>query len=171
MEYGFEKEMKYRQEYSMYRTLKELAEAIEQEMMIREQLEGLEEMIQEYKGEDWKEYKQYCDYGYKRNMVHKGERVEILIICWKIGQYAAIHDHPKNGCILKILKGKLTEKKYKMTEDKELICYKEQTLKRDEYSYQEGEEGLHEMKNEGEECVISLHIYSPVNYTPKFYKK
>ena len=40
------------------------------------------------------------------------ELFEIIIISWNYNQKSPIHNHPENGCLMKILKGSLTEEKY-----------------------------------------------------------
>ena len=49
---------------------------------------------------------------YTKNLVFRNDNFEIFVVCWSGKQGSYIHDHSENGCILKILKGRLTEYKY-----------------------------------------------------------
>ena len=46
------------------------------------------------------------------NLIFRNEKYEIYLICWNKKQISKIHDHPENGCILKVLKGELIEYRY-----------------------------------------------------------
>ena len=49
-------------------------------------------------------YKNFGDKTYQRNLVLKNTEVSIMILCWKPGQKSPIHNHPNQGCIMKIIK-------------------------------------------------------------------
>lgn len=42
------------------------------------------------------------------------DRFNLMILCWNEAQSSAIHDHQDSHCIMKVLKGTLTEIKYKL---------------------------------------------------------
>ena len=46
---------------------------------------------------------------YARNLVHKSDEFEIMIMCWNSGQRSSIHDHAGSLGGLKVLQGELTE--------------------------------------------------------------
>lgn len=134
-------------------------------------LKNLSYLLLDYSGDDWKNYSKFCEYGYKRNRVYIDSHIEVLVICWNVYQKSGIHDHPKNGCILKVVKGKLKEDVYKRNSNYELEFVKTNVLTSNTVSYQEGKEGLHNVRNNDEECAVSIHVYSPPNYKQNFFNK
>lgn len=134
-------------------------------------LETLIPLVKEYSGEDWKKYVSFSDEKYKRNVVKSNDKIEMLIICWNKNQFSGIHDHPINGCILKILEGKIEEHEYvHQLKDKkeELELSNINICEKDSIGYQEGSSGLHKIVN-GDNMSVSLHIYAPPNYKLTIY--
>ena len=126
-------------------------------------LDTLLRYAQEYNGNDWKEYISFSDIGYQRRRIIAGNQVEILILSWKKGQCSKIHDHPENGCILKVLSGKIKEKRY----SKRMELEKEHVYQTDQISYIDNLKHYHSI--EPLEDTVSLHIYSPPFYKPTYY--
>jgi cysteine dioxygenase len=123
--------------------------------------------VKEYSGDDWKKYVSFSEDKYKKNLVKRNDKLEIFIICWNNNQISGIHDHPSNGCILKVLQGELEEHYYNnVNNNVELINVN--LCKENSIGYQEGKNGLHRIKN-NDNKTISLHIYSPPNYKLSFY--
>lgn len=145
------------------KTLEELFQYLENKLEETKLIDLIEE-ANEYCGDDWKEYIKFSDVGYQRKLVFRGKNVEILILSWKKGQRSKVHDHPKNGCILKVLKGILKEQRY----CKEKLDVMEKTMvKKGDISYIDNSKCYHDV--EGVEDSVSLHIYSPPNYCPKYF--
>jgi cysteine dioxygenase len=122
--------------------------------------------LKNYISNDWRDLVIYNDTVYNRILIHSEEKFEIILICWKKGQRSKIHDHPENGCILKVLSGELRETRYKfinsnLTEMSNGIIYT------GGISYIKGSTGLHDI--EALEDSVSLHIYSPPSYIAKIY--
>jgi len=82
------------------------------------------------------------------------------LICWAPNQESGIHDHPDGGCLVKVLSGTLEE----------ITPLEGKTIHPGQYSYQCGKTGLHNIVNHGPQDAVTLHIYAPTKYTPKFYK-
>ena len=118
-------------------------------------------LINNYKFYNWEKYVKKDEENYFRNTVFRNENFEILIITWLPGQKTPIHHHPKNGCLMKILEGKLKETAFKNNDIFNTI-YKE-----NDASYIHDDIGRHIISNESDTMAVSLHIYSP----PNFYKK
>src|ERR1043165_5207118 len=59
--------------------------------------------------------------GYKRNTIAKTEWFELLALCWRSGHCTPIHDHRGSSCAFRIVAGRGTEIRYKMT-DSGLVC-------------------------------------------------
>tara|TARA_B100000902_G_scaffold399814_1_gene472720 strand:- start:3872 stop:4321 length:450 start_codon:yes stop_codon:yes gene_type:complete len=130
-------------------------------------LYDLKNYVKQYSGDDWKKYVSFTDDTYKKNLVKKNDELEMIVICWNNNQVSGIHDHPSNGCILKVLQGELEEHNYCNINNK-LELLNVNLCKENSISYQEGKNGLHSIKN-NDNKTISLHIYSPPNYKLSFY--
>lgn len=111
----------------------------------------LDELIFDDPNEDYKKYKLYNNDNY-----------EIIIIKWFKNHETPVHQHPKNGCLLKVLYGKLTEHQY-IFDTKYIKKLGEAYLTKNDISYIDDDICCHKI-----ECIknaYSLHIYSP----PGFY--
>lgn len=121
----------------------------------------LEYLLEGFNDENWKEYISFSDKSYTKNLIFRNEKYEIYLICWNKKQMSMIHDHPENGCILKVLKGQLIEYRYDTKEIEliELFNHTEGSI-----AYIDNNIGYHKVGNDSNNKAISLHIYSP----PKF---
>ncbi len=147
-------------------SLNSLFDAISEQMEKHAKLDHLIAITESYCGSDWQDHTTFSSETYTRNLVKKNAHIAMLIVCWEAGQKSDIHDHPSRGCILKVLAGEITEQQY--SKDNALTLRGQLTLQAGETSYQEGSTGLHSIIN-GNTRGVSLHIYSPPDYTPVFY--
>ena len=127
-------------------------------------LKNLEKMVQEYNGSDWRNHVLFSKETYGRDIIYRNETMEMIIISWNNNQISGIHDHPKNGCLMKILQGELEEHIY--NDNLETIDIKNR--KKGSVGYIAGTSGLHNIVNKDNKTV-SLHIYSPPNYISNKY--
>lgn len=79
-------------------------------------VEELQELMRAYTSndEDWAPYA-FADHSrnYTRNLVDRGNgKSNLLILVWTPGKASPIHDHANAHCVMKILKGSLTETIY-----------------------------------------------------------
>ena len=151
----------------MISSLDKLFERITSEIQKGSKLINLKKILSSYRGRDWVKYAKLSKECYKRTLINRDLFVEIILIGWNINQKSPIHDHPKNGCLVKILKGTLNETIYSNTL-KELNSRK---LQINEISYQESNKILHKIENLTDTPVYSLHVYAPPNYKSKHYSK
>ena len=148
----------------MINNLYELFLNIDKELKKIIKLEKLKYLLQEYIGNDWEDYIEYNNKKYIKKIAFKNKLFEIVIISWNNDQSSSKHDHPSNGCLLKILKGNLLEERYE-----NIYKIKKKTiLNKNSISYIEGSKIIHKIINNTYKSV-SLHIYSPSNYIPKIY--
>jgi cysteine dioxygenase len=121
---------------------------------------------------EWKEYAlSDPSRNYTRNLVDKGNgKSNLLILVWNPGQGSPIHDHADAHCVMKILKGSLTETLYNMPVDVKgesgtrtpPRVVKETTYRRNEVTYISDDIGLHKISNPSMgEPAVSLHLYTP----------
>ena len=83
---------------------------------------------------------------------------------WSENQESPIHNHPDNGCIMKILDGELIEELY--NEGKVLL--KKSLIKKDEVTYINNLIGVHKIINKNLKTA-TLHVYSPPNFNMKIF--
>ncbi|MFI4861260.1 MAG: cysteine dioxygenase [Phycisphaerales bacterium JB063] len=112
--------------------------------------------------DDLKEYVVFDEHDYRRNLVVEGPMYEVLLLCWKSGQRSPIHDHAHSVCGVKVLRGTLTEVRYRETP-----CG--QVIPKDVRAMQFGgmcasvDHDIHEISNmeaPGQD-LVTMHIYSP----------
>ena len=104
----------------------------------------------------------FSDNRYARNLVHKTDRFEIMVMCWHAGQRSSIHDHAGSLGGLKILHGALTESLFEkapngMIKSLSSIDYCAGETRVEETSL------IHQISNlqAGSSQAISVHIYAP----------
>jgi cysteine dioxygenase len=102
---------------------------------------------------------------YNKNIIFQNNYFEIIIITWNTTQKARIHNHSKNGCWLKLIKGKLKETIY----DNQLNIKNINILEQGSISFMIDNIGLHSVENINNEISISLHIYSPINHITEYF--
>lgn len=91
--------------------------------------------------------------------------IEFIIIIWKPNAQSKIHDHPANGCLMRVLCGNIMEHTYNNM--LELVACN--NLPKNIITYIENNTTLHSISNISNEISITLHIYSPPNYISNIY--
>ncbi len=129
--------------------------------LFRTNMEQLSEEIKSFKIEKWTNHILLNRNKYSKKKIYSDSLFEIVIITWLPHQHTKIHQHPKNGCIMKILKGSLNEIQFQ----KEKII--ENRYNQGDTTYIHDKIGSHIISNIDSSPCISLHIYSP----PGFYDK
>ena len=121
-------------------------------------------IIKNYNFNNWNKYKSNFKLNnktdYYKHSIFSNDIFEIILIKWDKGVKTSLHLHPNNGCILKVLEGKIVEDKYF---DKEK--YKSSILEKNEMGFMHDILGAHQIH--ALEDSYSIHLYSP----PNFYKK
>lgn len=75
---------------------------------------------------DQPELKEYAlsepNKNYTRNLVATDdETYTLLLLCWNPDKQSPIHDHPCDGCRVRVCKGKVKETRYEMNEEKNTL--------------------------------------------------
>lgn len=96
---------------------------------------------------------------YCKSILYRDDKYEIILICWDANCETKIHNHPKNGCIMKILEGNLLEECF----DKTYNNIRTNNYEKNDVSYIHDDLYLHKIINSNQKS-ISLHIYSPPNF-------
>jgi cysteine dioxygenase len=82
-------------------------------------------------------------------------------LCWSPEKESAIHDHPADGCWMKVLQGEAQECRYRKVGDGTLVCYQDVTVQKDDVVFIEDAQGYHKIGNPGRQPAVTLHLYSP----------
>lgn len=128
----------------------------------------VKDTLKSYDGNDWLTYVNKCDSTYNRELIHSSPEYDLVIITWCKNQGCAIHNHPENGCTVKILQNSITEELY---ETETLKLQKSSTYTTDDIMYIDDTLGYHRMCNKCDKPCVSLHIYAPGKYKPTFFSK
>ena len=106
---------------------------------------------------NWRDYIIFNNYKYSKNIIYRNTIFEIIMISWLPGQYTKLHEHPKNGCLMKVLYGTLNEILFSTNK-----TYTETKINTNEITFIKNNK--HIISNISNKCSISIHIYSPPNY-------
>jgi cysteine dioxygenase len=82
-----------------------------------------------------------------------------MVLVWTPGKGSPIHDHGNAHCLMKILKGELTETRYDFPqgEEKPMEVKSETVHGTNKTAYMADELGLHRVSNQGSDFAVSLH--------------
>lgn len=105
---------------------------------------------------------------YTRNLIHKEERFEVMLLCWEQGQVSRVHDHADQNCWMTVLSGRLRGQNFAPTEFDGAArrCRLVETTSFDLAdcltAKVELEEPIHQILNLPEfgQRAVSLHVYS-----------
>lgn len=158
-------------------------------------LSSLTRLMQSYKSAEleWFQYA-YADPSmvFTRNLVDRGNgKSNLLILVWTPGRESVIHDHANSHCIMKVLKGRVTETRYEWpapsvsartspepsiprvlngdrdssrTNAGQMRITKATTYEQDQVTYMSDDLGLHKISNpDSETYAVTLHLYTPPN--------
>lgn len=122
-------------------------------------------IVESYNGNDWTPYSRpRLDMYSRYRLSYENSKFDMYILTWLPNQKADFHDHAKNGCIMKILKGELKET-ILHTDTKHTS---EKILSIQDCGYINDRLGYHSIENTGDKIAVSLHIYSPPNHVTTY---
>lgn len=117
---------------------------------------------------DWDSLAMYDPVVYKRRLLYNDDNIDVFLIGWDRKQASKIHDHPENGCVMRVLKNEVSEETYLIRDARmEKLSYK--NLKEGQAGHIKKDTILHRIFNETDARSLSLHVYSPPNYKTKYY--
>ena len=99
---------------------------------------------------------------YTHNLVQAGEWYSVMAICWKNGQRSPIHNHTGSTCVIRVLRGTMTETHFNFAPNGQVKAL-------DSQDHEPGSVSggfnafLHQVSNlqAGDADLVTLHIYSP----------
>ena len=126
---------------------------------------------------------------YTRNLIATdNETYTLLLMCWNPGKFSPIHDHPCDGCWMRVVQGSIREIRYeKKEETNSLSCTSDNTfvgknaiaifylvtwfcissspsniVKESEHTFIDDNQGYHKIGNPSEnQMAMTIHLYSP----------
>jgi cysteine dioxygenase len=112
--------------------------------------------------DDFAPFVRFSDQCYTRNLVRAGQHYNVLVLCWKNGQRSPIHDHKGSSCVLRVLRGTMTETLFEFTHHGLVKACSSHDSEPGSVAGQEDDD-LHQVSNlqDGDAELVTLHIYSP----------
>ncbi|GAB9465882.1 Cysteine dioxygenase [Globisporangium polare] len=152
--------------------LAQLVEAIETELFHNDEQKhlplhkktDLQALLENYDANS-KELQQFAHFdasrNYTRNLISTDhETYALMLICWNRGKYSPIHDHPSDGCWVKVIQGFVHEVRYQR--DGPQLVETASTVLTSGVTYMDDSLGLHKVGNPHAEVdAITMHLYSP----------
>ena len=145
--------------------LEELINKINNRLENNIKLKNCKELIKQYDGKEWEDKLRYNSETYNRIKLYGNDLFEIIIICMNNHQESKIHNHAKNGCLMKVLRGNYIESIYCLKTKQKIYNKIRYTNK---VSYIDDELGYHKLINPFSKKAVSIHIYSPPNHQTKY---
>lgn len=119
---------------------------------------------------EWSKYAYWSnELPYTRNLIATDNKnYTLLLLCWGAGYESRIHDHPCDGCFVKVLKNSIKESRYKLAADGDVVLYNEAVAGPGMVTHMHDSMGLHKISNP-DPCAgaVTLHLYTPPYQTCK----
>jgi len=108
------------------------------------------------------DFVRFSDRGYQRNLVRAGEWYNVWVMCWKNGQRSPVHNHAASGCVVRVLKGTLTETRYEFAPNGAIKAVGSREVKTGDICAAQDAD-MHQIANlqAGNADLVTLHIYTP----------
>ena len=111
--------------------------------------------------EDWIDYDYPVSDSYGRKMVHDGGFFEVMVMCWRPGDYSAIHDHGKAEFGAVKIFGDVEHAIFKLEDQKFTTISRERV--KSGTTLKVTPSLIHQMGNHGESNFFTLHVYGNVD--------
>ena len=130
------------------------------------------DLLQQYCGNDWVQYIAHIneELQYTKILIDSNEQFELYVIIWKPFCSSQIHDHPEQGCVMKIVQGCLIEDIYTNLNNNYAKLIQRNYLNLNAIASKSSNKILHKITNNNL-ISVSIHIYFPPNYQSNIYKE
>ena len=105
------------------------------------------------------DYIHFSEQHYARNLLAHGAQFYALLLCWKPGQASPIHDHKGASCGVRVIQGTATETSFRW-QDGQLVPARVTEMEAGEVCGS-CDDDIHEIRNNGDQDLVTLHVYSP----------
>jgi hypothetical protein len=116
-------------------------------------------ILKELRNIDPSEVRRFIKNPVTRHVLVNNALLKVVLIHWKPGIFTSVHGHARGGCVFKVLKGSLEEKRYSTDESQRLMAVS--TLQSGSMAYIDDNMAYHAVGNPAGTSAISLHIYTP----------
>lgn len=99
---------------------------------------------------------------YTRNIIYTDhENFDLLLLCWNPGKASRVHDHPGDGCFIKVIDGSIKETIYDVSKD--MAEYRSEHIRNSgDVCYINNTLGVHRIANPSQTGgAVTLHLYTP----------
>jgi len=121
--------------------------------------------LREFSLNDAEEIKNFISNPETNHVLVQNDQIKIVLIRWNPGDECNIHGHAERGCVFKVLKGKIVEKRFSADDEQRQLA--QGTYEKDNIAYIDDVMGLHCVGNPYSSPAITLHMYTPGNYKLK----
>lgn len=143
----------------------------------RLQLSQLQDWVADLdlKEELFKQHIAFCHRGYRRTLVCRTSRFDMLILCWQPGQSSTIHDHADSLNVTRVYQGHLTSRVFQSPPKRSpfqdrcplnaadsgmsLVQMQEEHLHRNALASVDRHQ-MHQLANTADENLVTLHVYA-----------
>jgi len=111
---------------------------------------------------DWESYRHFKEGAYTRNLVHRTEDYELLLLCWGAGQESPVHNHMGQRCWMSIVEGEVEEVHYRRQEGGPgpLVEGPTKRYGRGQAAFINDDIALHLVRGADGRAASSLHVYA-----------
>jgi len=114
---------------------------------------------------EWQRFS-HCDPSrhYTRNLISTdAETYTLLLLCWNPDRSSPIHDHPCNGCWMRVCEGTVAESRFVADGGTDALVRSYYGLYGEgDMAYIEDSMGYHKMENPSRDVpAVTMHLYSP----------
>jgi cysteine dioxygenase len=120
--------------------------------------------------DDVAEFIRFSDRSYQRNLVHAGSCYHAWALCWKNGQRSPIHDHLGSRCVIRVLRGTLTETLFEFAPNGHVKALFSRDFEAGSLVASEDTD-MHQVSNlqAADADLVTLHVYTPPLVTMGLY--
>jgi cysteine dioxygenase len=112
--------------------------------------------------DDLSEHVHFAENGYTRNLVRSAPNYHAWVLCWKNGQRSPIHDHSGSVCVVRVLRGTLTETLFEMAPNGHVKASFSRDMAEGSLIGSEDAD-IHQVSNlqADDADLVTLHVYTP----------
>ena len=112
--------------------------------------------------DDLSQHLHFAANGYKRNLVRSAPNYHAWVLCWKNGQRSPIHNHSGSACVVRVLRGTMTETLFEMAPNGHVKASFSRDFAQGSLIGSEDTD-IHQVSNlQAEDAeLVTLHVYTP----------
>jgi cysteine dioxygenase len=112
--------------------------------------------------DDLSAYLHFSESGYQRNLVRSAPNFHVWLLCWKNGQRSPIHDHSGSACVVRVLRGTVTETLFEMAPNGHIKASFSRDIAEGSVIGSEDTD-IHQVSNlqADDADLVTLHVYAP----------